>query len=147
MANKYFCWLSLHSKKKVGEFPVPSRDVTTKLSLGGNNDVITEFFLPWGSLFCDIPSGDGKLVNLFLRCTHNLCLNRCSLAVSTERLRNLKILPRNLNEIVHSWIWLLCRFVLTFPASSFGCAAKQIKRLVCTSIWVMALHYLFIYNL
>jgi hypothetical protein len=28
-------------KKKVREFPVPSRDVTTKLSLGGNNDFIT----------------------------------------------------------------------------------------------------------
>jgi hypothetical protein len=30
------------------EFPVPSQDVTTKLSLGGNNDVITELFLPQG---------------------------------------------------------------------------------------------------
>ncbi len=58
----------MHRKKKVGEFPVPSRDVTTKLSLGGNNDVITELFLPRGGLVCDIPSGDGKLVNLFLRC-------------------------------------------------------------------------------
>jgi hypothetical protein len=56
-------------KKKVREFPVPNRDVTTKLSLGGNNDVITELFLPRGSLVCDIPAGDGKLVNLFLRCT------------------------------------------------------------------------------
>ncbi len=37
---------SIHRKKKVREFPVPSRDVTTKLSLGGNNDVITELFLP-----------------------------------------------------------------------------------------------------
>ncbi len=52
-------------KKKVGEFPVPSRDVTAKLSLGGNNDVITELFLPRGSLVSDIPAGDGKLVNLF----------------------------------------------------------------------------------
>jgi hypothetical protein len=55
-------------KKKVRKFPVPSRDVTTKLSLGGNNDVITELFLPRGSLVSDIPAGDGKLVNLFLRC-------------------------------------------------------------------------------
>jgi hypothetical protein len=47
---------------------VSSRDVTTKLSLGGNNDVITELFLPRGSLVSDIPAGDGKLVNLFLRC-------------------------------------------------------------------------------
>ncbi len=57
-----------HRKKKVREFPVPSRDVTTKLSLGGNNDVITELFLPRGSLVSDIPAGDGKLVSLFLRC-------------------------------------------------------------------------------
>jgi hypothetical protein len=55
----------VHRKKKVREFPVRSRDVTTKLSLGGNNDVITELFLPRGSLVSDIPSGDGKLVNLF----------------------------------------------------------------------------------
>ncbi len=58
----------LHRKKKVREFPVPSRDVTTKLSLGGNNDVITELFLPRRCLVSDIPAGDGKLVNLFLRC-------------------------------------------------------------------------------
>jgi hypothetical protein len=56
-----------HRKKKVREFPVPSRDVTTKLSLGGNNGVITELFLPRGSLVSDIPAGDGELVNLFLR--------------------------------------------------------------------------------
>ncbi len=59
---------TLHRKKKVREFPVPSRDVTTKLSLGGNNDVITELFLPRGSLASAIPAGDGKLVNLFLQC-------------------------------------------------------------------------------
>jgi hypothetical protein len=61
----------LHRKKKVREFPeipITSRDVTTKLSLGGNNEVITELFLPRGSLVCDIPAGHGKLVNLFLRC-------------------------------------------------------------------------------
>jgi hypothetical protein len=56
---------SVTPQKKVREFPVPSRDVTTKLSLGGNNDVITEIFLPRGSLVSDIPAGDGKLVNLF----------------------------------------------------------------------------------
>jgi hypothetical protein len=61
--------ITLHRKKKVREFPVPSRDVTTKLSLGGNNDVITELFLPRGSLVSHIPAGDGKLVNLFLRCS------------------------------------------------------------------------------
>jgi hypothetical protein len=61
--------MPVHRKKKVREFPVHSRDVTTKLSLGGNNDVITELFLHRGSLVSDIPAGDGKLVNLFLRCT------------------------------------------------------------------------------
>ncbi len=60
--------VAIHRKKKVREFPVPSRDVTTKLSLGGNNDVKTELFLPRGSLVSDIPAGEGKLVNLFLRC-------------------------------------------------------------------------------
>jgi hypothetical protein len=58
----------IHRKKKVREFPVPSRDATTKLSLGGNNDVITELFLPggvWLVTYTDIPAGDGKLVNLF----------------------------------------------------------------------------------
>jgi hypothetical protein len=63
----------MHRKKKAREFPVPSRDVTTKLSLGGNNDVITELFLPRGSLVSDIPAGDGKLVNLFLRCVELNC--------------------------------------------------------------------------
>jgi hypothetical protein len=62
-----------YTVKKVSEIPVPSRDVTTKLSLGGNNDVITELFLPRGNLVSDIPAGDGKLVNLFY--------GVCSLAV------------------------------------------------------------------
>jgi hypothetical protein len=57
--------MRLHRKKKVREFPVPSRDVTTKLSQGGNNDATTKLFLPRGSLVSDIPAGDGKLVNLF----------------------------------------------------------------------------------
>jgi hypothetical protein len=52
-------------KKMFASFPSP---VTTKLSLGGNNEVITELFLPRESLVSDIPAGDGKLVNLFLRC-------------------------------------------------------------------------------
>ena len=38
----------LHRRKKDRELPVPSRDVITKLSMGGNNDVITELFLPRG---------------------------------------------------------------------------------------------------
>ncbi len=57
----------VHRKKKDRVFPVPRGDVTTKLSLGGNNDVITKLFLPSGSLVSDILAGDGKLVNIFLR--------------------------------------------------------------------------------
>jgi hypothetical protein len=61
--------------KKVREWPVPSRDVTTKLFLGGNNDVITELFLPRGSLVSDIPTGDRKIMNLFSRCIDAEVLN------------------------------------------------------------------------
>jgi hypothetical protein len=57
--------LVLYTVKKVIEFPVPSRVVTTKLSLGGNNDVPYKLFLPRESLVSDIPAGDGKLDNLF----------------------------------------------------------------------------------
>jgi hypothetical protein len=45
---------------------------------------------------------DAQQIFLLAFITYNLCLNRCSLAVSTERLGTLKIMPRNLNEIVHS---------------------------------------------
>jgi len=33
----------------------------TKLSLGGNNDVIHKLFLPRESLVSDIPAGDGNI--------------------------------------------------------------------------------------
>jgi hypothetical protein len=48
--------------------PQPGCHYSTKLSMGGNNDVINKLFLPRGSLVSDIPAGDWKLVNLFLRC-------------------------------------------------------------------------------
>ncbi len=76
MGTRHFYWIltgpsfAVYTVKKVREFPVPSRDDITKLSPGGNNDVITELFLPRGSLVSDIPAGDGKLVNLFLQCTY-----------------------------------------------------------------------------
>jgi hypothetical protein len=65
--DHYFCSQidNVYTVKKGSQFPVPRRDITTKLSLGGNNDVITELFLPKGSLVSAIPAGDGKLVNLF----------------------------------------------------------------------------------
>ncbi len=75
---------ALHRKGKVREFPVPSRDVTTKLSLGGNNDVITELFQPMGSLVSDIPAGDVKLVNLFLRCRGRRLINLSAFGANSE---------------------------------------------------------------
>jgi hypothetical protein len=72
----WMIFIHVHRKKKVRKFPVPRRDVTTKPSLGGNNDVIAELFLPRGSLVSDIPAGDGKLVNLFLRCTLSRALKK-----------------------------------------------------------------------
>jgi hypothetical protein len=44
----------------------------TKLSLGGNYDVINKLFLRRLSFLSDIPSGDGNIEKLFLRCgLHN----------------------------------------------------------------------------
>ncbi len=40
----------------------------TKLSLGGNNDVIYKLFPPRESLVSDILAGDGNVEKLFLRC-------------------------------------------------------------------------------
>jgi hypothetical protein len=37
----------------------------TKLSLGGNNDVIYKLFPPWESLVSDIPAGDRDIEKLF----------------------------------------------------------------------------------
>ncbi len=40
----------------------------TKLSMGGNNDVIYKLFPPRESFVSDIPAGDGKTANPFLQC-------------------------------------------------------------------------------
>jgi hypothetical protein len=37
----------------------------TKLSLGGNNDVIYKLFPPRESLVSDIPAGDGNIKSFF----------------------------------------------------------------------------------
>jgi hypothetical protein len=87
----------VHHKKKVGKFTVSSRDVTTKLSLGGNYDVITELFLPRGSLVSDIPAGDGKLVNLFSRCTYCTVFEIQYYVVAVVRKRILLIILRILH--------------------------------------------------
>jgi hypothetical protein len=119
-------FLFLHRKKKVRKFPVPSRDVTTKLSLGGNNDVITELFQPRGSLVSNIPAGDGKLVNLFLRCIalcpHLLPQNRItkfSNLLNLDQRGILTSVPRNISKIIsqdvnmRESIFLKCYSVLS----------------------------------
>jgi hypothetical protein len=58
-----------YTVKKVHEFPVSSRDVTNQTPPGQelfSYDVIIPAQGEFGS---DIPAGDGKLANLFLRCT------------------------------------------------------------------------------
>jgi hypothetical protein len=50
-------------------FPSPAGMSLTKLSLGGNYDVIYKLFPSRESLVSDIPAGDVKMANLFLQCT------------------------------------------------------------------------------
>jgi hypothetical protein len=45
----------------------------TKLSLGGNNDVIYKLFSPRESLVSDILAGDGNIEKLFYRVEKYLC--------------------------------------------------------------------------
>jgi hypothetical protein len=58
---------NLHTplKKSFSIFPSAARMSLTKLSLGGNYDVIYELFLPRESLVSDIPAGDGNIEKLF----------------------------------------------------------------------------------
>jgi hypothetical protein len=53
----------VHCKKRLAIFPPPAGMSTTKLSLVWNK------FPARGSLVSDIPTGDGKIANLFLQCT------------------------------------------------------------------------------
>jgi hypothetical protein len=69
----------LYTVKKGSQVSRPQLGCHYQTLLGGNNDVITELFLPRGSLVSDIPAGDGKLVNLFLRCIRLHKINHASL--------------------------------------------------------------------
>ncbi len=55
----------VHRKKTFSIFPYPDGISLTKLSLGGNKDVIYKLFPPRESLVCDIPAGDGNIEKLF----------------------------------------------------------------------------------
>ncbi len=52
----------LHCKKKVSDFPVPSREVTNQTPPWRG---IIYLFPAGESLESDIPAGDGKMANLF----------------------------------------------------------------------------------
>jgi hypothetical protein len=52
-------------KKSFSTFPSPAGMSLTKLSLGGNYDVIYKLFLPMESLVSDIPAGDGNIEKFF----------------------------------------------------------------------------------
>ncbi len=56
-------------KKRFLIFLSPAGMSCTKLSLGGNNDVIYKLFPPWECLVSDIPAADGNVEKLFLRCS------------------------------------------------------------------------------
>jgi hypothetical protein len=54
-----------HCKKSFSIFPSTAGMSLSKLSLGGNNDVIYKLFPARESLVSDIPAGDGNIEKLF----------------------------------------------------------------------------------
>jgi hypothetical protein len=63
-------------RKKAFRYSRPSRDVTFKLSLSGNYDVIYKLFQPRESLVSDIAAGDGNIEKLlFYGVWKNLCFS------------------------------------------------------------------------
>ncbi len=58
----------LHRKKNYSVYTSPVGMSITKLSLGGNYDVIYKLSAPRESQVSDIPAWDGNIVKLFLRC-------------------------------------------------------------------------------
>ncbi len=54
-----------YTEKSFSIFPSPTGMSLTKVSLGGNNDVIYKLFPPRESLESDIPAGDGNIEKLF----------------------------------------------------------------------------------
>ncbi len=61
-------WILSTQQKSFSIFPSPAGMSPTKLSLGGNNDVIYKLFPPRESLESEIPAGDGNIEKLFLLC-------------------------------------------------------------------------------
>ncbi len=57
----------VHCKKKVSDFPVPSRDVT-------NQPGLIKLFPSRESLVSDIPAWDGKMASLFYSVGHQIFL-------------------------------------------------------------------------
>jgi hypothetical protein len=70
--------VAIHRKKSLLIFPSPAGMSLTRLSLGGNYDVIYKLFLPRESSVSDIPAGDGNVKKLFLRCTRRPAYLTCA---------------------------------------------------------------------
>ncbi len=58
-------WAFPHRNKSFSIFPSPAGMSVTKLSLGGNYDVLYKLFLPRESLVSDIQAGDGNIEKIF----------------------------------------------------------------------------------
>jgi hypothetical protein len=58
------CFCTVYTVKKVKDFPSPAGMSLTRLSLDGNT--VVKLFPSRESLVSDIPTGDGKIANLFL---------------------------------------------------------------------------------
>jgi hypothetical protein len=67
----------VHRKKSFSLFLSSVGISLTKLSLGGNNDVIYKLFPPREGLVSDIPAGDGNIEKLFLRYRHRVAHGTC----------------------------------------------------------------------
>jgi hypothetical protein len=68
----------LHPKKMFTSFPSPAgRDVTNQTPPGQEKFSYDVIIPAQGEFGSDIPAGDGKLANLFLRC--NIWLNICAI--------------------------------------------------------------------
>jgi hypothetical protein len=82
----------MYTVKKGSRVSRPQPGSHYQTTLGGNNDVIIEFLLPGGSLVNDITAGEGKLVNLFLRCT---VITNYVILLTKSRQRSLRTLTEN----------------------------------------------------
>jgi hypothetical protein len=97
----------------------------TKLSMGGNNDVINKLFPPRESLVSDIPARDGNIGKLFLLCkTTNQRLLVKLIILQEDKI--ILIVPYLLNTL-----FMLC--ILLYRIGNGG--NKLFVFCICICIW------------